>query len=151
MNEKEKVVNNSAMTYLTFTIGEEIYGLDIDYVTQIINILDITKIPGQPNYVKGVINLRGQIVPVMEVRAKFKRKSIEYDDRTCIIVLSVEEMTVGLIVDSVSEVVSIEDNSISDVPELGRNRQEGYLEGFHKGNNKVVAILNCAELIKHEE
>ncbi len=149
--ERKAEADNEAKTYLTFIIGEEIYGLDIGFVTQIINILEITKIPGQPDYVKGVINLRGQIVPVMEVRNKFNRKSIEYDDRTCIIVVSIKEMTVGLIVDSVSEVVSIAEHSIAEVPEFGRSRQEDYLDGFYKDEEKVVALLNCAELIRHED
>ncbi|HKL10809.1 MAG TPA: chemotaxis protein CheW [Clostridia bacterium] len=149
--KRKAETDNEAKTYLTFVIGEEIYGLDIGFVTQIINILEITKIPGQPDYVKGVINLRGKIVPVMEVRSKFKRKAIEYDDRTCIIVLSVEEMTVGLIVDGVAEVVSIEKNSLTEVPEFGCNSQEDYLDGFYEKKEKVVALLNCAELIRHKE
>jgi purine-binding chemotaxis protein CheW len=149
--ERKAEADNEARTYLTFTIGEEIYGLDIGFVTQIINILEITKIPGQPDYVKGVINLRGQIVPVMEVRRKFNRMAIEYDDRTCIIVLCVEEMIIGLIVDSVAEVVYIEEHLISGIPEFGCNKQKNYLDGLYKDDGKVVALLNCAELIRHED
>lgn len=137
-------------TYLTFSVGDALYGLDIGTVTQIINIQEITEIPGQPDYVKGVINLRGQIVPVMEVRGKFDQKAIEYDDRTCIIVVNVDDMAVGLIVDRVSEVVGVPKAALSEVPVRSGADRSPWLEGFYQTEGKVVALLKCEELVSHE-
>lgn len=87
--------------YLIFTLDKETYGVEIKYVTEIIGIQTITEIPELPEYVKGIINLRGKIIPVMDVRLRFKKEPKEYNDRTCIIVLDIRDLTIGLIVDRV--------------------------------------------------
>ena len=95
--------------YLIFSLGNEFYGIEIKYVTEIIGVQPITEIPELPDYIKGIINLRGKIIPVMDVRIRFKKSPMEYNDRTCVIVIDVKDTSVGLIVDSVSEVLSIEE------------------------------------------
>src|SRR3972149_6846013 len=91
--------------FLTFLIGEEYYGVGIEYVIEIIRMIKITPMPEMFNFIKGVVNLRGKVIPVMDVRLRFGLKESEYDDRTCIIVVSIGELEIGLIVDTVSEVI----------------------------------------------
>src|SRR5690554_6663806 len=97
--------------YLTFAIGNEAYGIEIRFVTEIIGLQPITEVPEVPKYVKGIINLRGKIIPVIDVRLKFRKEPIPYDDRTCIVVIALDTLVVGLIVDNVAEVVSIGDDN----------------------------------------
>lgn len=98
--------------YLTFPLGNEVFGIEIKYITEIIGIQTITIVPEVPKYVKGIINLRGKIIPVVDVRLKFNKEEAEYNDRTCIIVIDIKDITIGLIVDCVSEVVDITDENI---------------------------------------
>ena len=95
--------------YLAFILENEYYGIDISAVIEIIGIQKITQMPQQPDYVNGVINLRGKIIPTIDVRTRFAKQKVEYDERTCIIVVEVREMMVGFIVDRVDEVISISD------------------------------------------
>ncbi len=148
--EAELLLDENTKKYLTFTIGEESYGIKIESVTQIIGIQPITKIPNQPEYVKGVINLRGQIIPLMEVRTKFMKETIPYDDRTCVVVISKDEIDVGLIVDRVSEVMNIHDDHIADTHNV-RKEESHYIQGIANLNEKVVIILDIDELLLHEE
>lgn len=136
---------------LTFTIDDEIYGVKIENITQIIGIQHITYIPNQPEYVKGVINLRGQVIPVMEVRTKFKKPAIEYDDRTCIIVVNKEDMLVGLIVDRVSEVINIKKSDTSPTPDFNEKVKIEYIRGIAHPEGKVVILIDVDKLLNTEE
>ena len=136
--------------YLTFILGNEVYGLEILYVTEIIGIQKITPVPDMPEYVKGVINLRGKVIPVMDVRLRFKMKVRDYDERTCIIVINVRDTTVGLIVDTVKEVSEIQQDQI----ETTNRFRKGYGNHFMKGMGKIgdeVKILLDAEALLFEE
>lgn len=143
--EKQKGKN------LTFIIDTETYGLEIKYVRQIIGMQKITFVPDQPIYKKGIINLRGQIIPIMDLRLKFKKEENEYGDRTCIIVLDVNDMTVGIIVDQVSEVVTIYDDDIVDPPEFDAEIQNRLIRGIGKTNQKVIILLDSCQLVKDGE
>jgi chemotaxis signal transduction protein len=103
--------------FLTFPLENEIYALSVDVVTEIIGIQDITEVPELPEYVRGIINLRGQIVPVIDLRLKFEKVSKAYDDKTCIIVIEERDISLGLIVDAVAEVVDIPDAQMVDYPQ----------------------------------
>lgn len=103
--------------FLTFPLENEIYALSVDVVTEIIGIQDITEVPELPEYVRGIINLRGQIVPVIDLRLKFEKVSKAYDDKTCIIVIEERDISLGLIVDAVAEVVDIPDAQVVDYPQ----------------------------------
>jgi len=136
---------------LTFNVDNEIYGFEIKYVRQIIGLQDITPVPEQPKYIKGIINLRGQIIPVMDVRLKFQKEEKDYDDRTCIVVLDVDDLSLGVIVDRVSEVIEIADENITDAPDFDQEINERYIRGIGKIEEKVVILLDCKQLIKHGE
>lgn len=148
MSEQEEDTQKGK--YLTFSLDKECFGIDIMHVTEIIGIQAITEVPDLPEYVKGIINLRGKIIPVMDVRLRFKKCPKAYNDRTCVIVVDMREVSVGLIVDSVSEVLRIAEGDIIPPPELqkGGNR---YIQGIGKVGNEVKLLLDCDKLLHDDE
>ncbi|GKX68566.1 chemotaxis protein CheW [Inconstantimicrobium mannanitabidum] len=136
--------------FLTFMIEEISYGIEVMYVKEIIGIQPITEVPEIPEYVKGIVNLRGNIIPVMDVRLRFKKQALEYNDRTCIIVVEVQDMLVGLIVDRVSDVVLINDADIVSPPEFN-NINNRYIKGIGKMANDVKLILDCDKLLNDDD
>lgn len=137
--------------YLTFNIGTEFYGIEVRYVTEIIGIQVITEVPELPEYIKGIINLRGKIIPVMDVRLRFKKPSKEYNDRTCVIVVDIQDISVGLIVDSVSEVITIPDQDIVEPPQMNKGFGNKYIKKIGKVGNDVKLLLDCEKLLSEEE
>ena len=137
--------------FLTFTLDDEVYGIEIQHVTEIIGIQSITKVPEVPDYVKGIINLRGKIIPVIDVRLKFSKPAMEYDDRTCIVVIDINDVSVGLIVDNVDEVLTIDDEDIAAPPANKTGFENRYIKGIGKAGDKVQLLLDCEKLLKTEE
>jgi purine-binding chemotaxis protein CheW len=137
--------------YLTFALGDEAYGLEIGHVTEIVCIQPITPIPEVPEYVKGVINLRGKIIPVIDVRKRFGRQSAEYDDRTCIVVVDIQDVSAGLIVDYVSEVITIDDANIVPPPDYRSGAQTRYIKAIGKVGDDVKLLLDCEKLFRDGE
>lgn len=137
--------------FLTFSIGKEEYGIEIKYVTEITGLQAITEVPELPNYIKGIINLRGKIIPVMDVRLRFKKEPREYNDRTCVIVIDIRNLSIGLIVDTVSEVLSIADQDIVLPPEVTQAYHNRYIQGIGKSSTGVKLLLNCEKLINDED
>jgi purine-binding chemotaxis protein CheW len=156
-NLLEEIIGNEEDTqkdkYLIFSIGKEFYGIDIKYVIEIIGIEPITEVPELPDYIRGVINLRGKIIPVMDVRLKFKKEEKEYDDRTCIIVVEIDNISIGLIIDTVLEVANIQENNISPPPKTSTNRDTAnkYIKGIGKLQNEVRLLIDCHKLLEEEE
>ena len=132
--------------YLTFLLGGEVYGIGIDYVREIIGIQPVTPIPEYPVYIRGVINLRGKIIPVMDVRLRFGKPEQPYDARTCIIVVDIFDALVGLIVDRVSEVVAIPDDKIAEPPKIN-GREAGFLKGLGMVGGSIKLLLDCNVLL----
>ena len=112
--------------YLTFLVGEVAYGIEISYVMEIISVQEITLVPHTHAYVKGIINLRGTVVPVIDMGMRFGRGEIVYTEKTCIIVLSMDDMSVGILVDGVQDVVDIDDDSIQEPPKTTGNSLKNY-------------------------
>ena len=136
--------------YLIFSTGNELYGMEIRYVIEIIGIQPITEVPDMPVYVKGITNLRGKIIPVMDARLRFKKAVREYDDRTCIVVLNTSELSIGLIVDSVSEVISMNDEDIAPPPNVSKSGHK-YIKGIGKADGNVKLLLDCQKLMAVDE
>lgn len=136
--------------YLTFSLGNEFYGIEIKYVTEIIGIQAITEVPELPEYIMGIINLRGKIIPVMDVRLRFRKSFKEYNDRTCIIVIDFKDTSIGLIVDSVSEVLSISDNEIVPPPNINKDGSK-YIKAIGKVGNDVKLIIDSDKLLNEIE
>jgi purine-binding chemotaxis protein CheW len=151
MREQLEIVDETAQDtqkgkFLTFRLDHEYYGIEIKYVTEIIGIQQITEIPEMPAYIRGIINLRGKIIPVMDVRLRFNKVMCPYNDRTCIIVIDVKDLSVGLIVDSVSEVTTIQEEDIVDPPEMSSSSNK-YVMGIGKVGSEVKLLLNCDTLL----
>lgn len=137
--------------FLTFNLGEEVFGLEIKYVTEIIGLQPATKIPEVAEYIKGIINLRGKIIPVIDMRLKFGKEPIEYNDRTCIIVVDTQELVVGLIVDRVSEVLAIDDADVAPPPDIRTGIKNRYIHGIGKVDGGVKLLLDCKRLLSDDE
>lgn len=137
--------------FLSFRLGDEEYGVEILRVREIIGIIDITSLPQTPEYVKGVINLRGKIIPVIELRRKFGLPSIEFDEATCIIVVEVmvgeDQFQVGIIVDTVSEVLPIPPEDIEPAPRFGDSLNTEVIQGMGKTRDRVVILLDLDRVL----
>jgi len=137
--------------YLTFVLDNEGYGLEILKVREIIGVLNITPIPRTPEYVKGVINLRGKVIPIIDLRLKFGLPSVEWTDETCIIVVDVSGVELGIIVDQVSEVRDIADESIEDPPTVGVHAETDFILGIGKGEGEVTLLLDISRVLTQED
>ena len=133
--------------YLTFHLAGEDYGIEIQYVIEIIGIQNITDVPDMPAFIRGVINLRGKVVPIMDVRARFGIEDRDYDDRTCIIVVNIDSTEVGLVVDEVSEVADIPEKNVEPAPRTNKNQGDSYIQGMGKINNDVKILLDVHKLL----
>lgn len=138
--------------YMTFKNLGEYYGVALKHVVEIVGIQKITAIPEVEDYIKGLINLRGKIIPVIDVRVRFRQEPFEYNDRTCIIIINVNDILVGLIVETIAEVVEIDDSEIVPPPTLNpKNVRNQYVYGLGKVGESVKMLLDPEKLIKDEE
>ena len=137
--------------FLTFTLEDEVYGIEIRYVTEIIGIQSITEVPELPDFIRGIINLRGKIIPVMDVRVRFRKQQIPYNDRTCIIVIDISDVSIGLIVDTVAEVMNIAEENVVPPPDSRTGFSNRYVKGIGKVEGEVKLILDCERLLRDEE
>lgn len=137
--------------YIVVSIGNEQYGIDIQYIDNIVRMQRITRVPKAQNYFKGVINLRGEIIPVMSMRLKFGLDDDVYTGTTRIIIIKLEQYPIGIIVDEVKEVVSLEENSIEKITNSGVEDNNGYLSGIGKHNGSLISLLNISSVIIEKE
>ena len=139
--------------YVTFKSGSEYFGIKIEYVNEIIVYQEITEIPETEDYIKGLINLRGKIIPVVDARIRFRQEPFEYNDRTCIIVLNVKNLVVGLIVEKIAEVVEITEGNIVPNPKIGKadKSQNKYVYGIGRVVDKVKLLLDPEKLLNDED
>lgn len=138
--------------YMTFRTGNEYFGIELKYINEIIGIQPITAIPEVEDYIKGLINLRGKIIPVIDVRVRFKQEEKPYNDRTCIIIINVKSIVVGLIVETIAGVVQIDDASIELPPSFSSSiTKNHYVYGLGKTGDSVKLLLDVDKLIRDEE
>jgi len=137
--------------YLTFRLGDEDYGIDISYVTEIIGLQKITEVPDMPQFVRGVINLRGRVIPVIDIRSRFQMDERKYDDRTCVIVVNINNTDVGLVVDIVNEVISIPENNISPPPSVHKGSASRFVRAMGRVNDAIKILLDMDKLLFDEE
>ncbi|OHW63250.1 chemotaxis protein CheW [Andreesenia angusta] len=137
--------------YLTFGLDEEEFGIEIEYVREIIGIQPISEIPEIPSFIRGIINLRGQIIPVIDIRARFKKEVLDYNDRTCIIVVDIKDIAIGLIVDKVLEVLNIPEENLVPPPDYKTGIQNGYIKMIGKSGDGVKLIIDCEQLLGEAE
>ncbi|MBS1792373.1 MAG: chemotaxis protein CheW [Acidobacteria bacterium] len=148
---KTDVKNHHGGKFLSFFLKQEEYGIEILKVQEIIGILPITRVPRTPEFVKGVINLRGKIIPVTDLRSKFGMEEREETTETCIIVVQTNGLEIGVIVDKVSEVLDITDKEIEDVPTFGTDVSTDYLLGIGNTNGRVRLLLDIERILTAQE
>ncbi len=138
--------------FLMCKIGEETYGIDIQHVTDIIELQKITEVPDMPEYVRGVINLRGNVIPVIDMRLRFGMDSKEFDDRTVITVVNIKSYSIGFIVDTATEVVDIPEKNIDPAPSFHESgKQNKYIAGLGKLEDQVIILLDMEKLVGERE
>jgi len=141
--------------YLTFTLADEEYGIGILKIKEIIGMMPITSVPQTPQFVKGVINLRGKVIPVVDLRLRFAMEAIDYNERTCIIVVEIggrgADIVIGIVVDSVSEVLNIKSEDIEDTPTFGTRLNTDYILGMAKMEGKVKILLDIDTVLSQNE
>ena len=152
---KNEEVTNSVTTNLSFMLDDEVYATDVENVLEILEVKPITKIPRSPEYIKGVINLRGSVLPVVDLKKVFGLPPVEINEDTCIIVLSVEidgeQITLGALVDAVSEVLEIEQDTIEPAPSIGNKYNANFLQGMWKKDEDFIMLLNVNNVFAREE
>jgi len=152
---REEKTNAREGKYLTFSLADEEYGIGILKVKEIIGIITITTVPQTPSHVKGVINLRGKVIPVVDLRLKFGLPSMDYTERTCIIVIEISKdnsrILIGILVDSVSEVLNIKGADIEDTPNFGARLNTDYILGMAKTGGKIKILLDIDRVMSAED
>jgi purine-binding chemotaxis protein CheW len=155
IDQAVKVMADKEGKYLTFTLAEEEYGIGILKIKEIIGMLPITSVPQTPDFVKGVINLRGKVIPVMDLRLRFGMMSMDYTERTCIIVVEISgqagTILVGIVVDAVSEVLNIKGDDIEKTPTFGTKLNTDYILGMAKMEGGVKILLDIDQVLSSDE
>lgn len=141
--------NEISEKFLTFWTDNQLFGISIADVVQIVGVQEITQVPEFPEYAKGIINLRGHIIPVLDMRLRLHKEEVPYNERTCIIVINIKENLLGLIVDAVDEVTKIQSQDISNPPKMSRDVTNTYLQGIAKLENKVVLLLDTEKILNN--
>ena len=140
--------DEKANMFLLFHLADEIYGVNIKHVTEIIEMQSITEVPDMPGFIKGVINLRGRVIPVMDLRLRLDMSERDYDDRTCVIIAQSEKTSMGVIVDTVAEVQSINNEEIEAAPEFnGDGKRENIVDGMGKMDDNVILLIDVHRLL----
>jgi len=155
MNQAIKATTIRTGKYLTFTLEKEEYGIGILKVKEIIGMMPVTSVPRTPDFVKGVINLRGKVIPVIDLRLKFTMGEIPYTDRTCIIVVEIDSdsttVLIGIVVDAVSEVLNVRGEDIEETPTFGTSLNTDYILGMAKMEGGVKILLDIDKVLSQEE
>ena len=155
MDQAIKTMSDKEGKYLTFIMAEEEYGIGILKIKEIIGMMNITTVPQTPEFVIGVINLRGKVIPVVDLRARFGMDTIDYTDRTCIIVVEIEGKSgvvmIGIVVDAVSEVLNIKGDEIEDTPTFGTKLNTDYILGMAKMEGGVKILLDIDKVLNAKE
>ncbi|KPP96458.1 MAG: chemotaxis signal relay system purine-binding protiein CheW [Bacteroidetes bacterium HLUCCA01] len=146
-SQNESKLNVEGGKFLTFFLGKEEYALEILKVQEIIGMMPITPVPNMPGYIRGVLNLRGKIIPVMELRIRFGLMPVEDTEETCIVVVQSGSYLMGVVVDKVSEVAEIDTKQIEEVPTLGGAMHNEYLSGIGKFENSVKLLLDVEKVL----
>lgn len=139
------------LTAMTFLINDTEYGIDIKDVRDIVRMQEITYFPNQPDYIKGLINLRGKIIPTMDIGSKFNLKERIYDDRTCIVVIENQDLILGMIVDRINEVKSFKPEAISVPGKTGEGRVNNFLMGIGRTADVNTLLLKTEKIMSHDE
>lgn len=155
MSQTIQIMSEKEQKYLTFSLAGEEYGISILKIKEIIGMMTITTIPQTPEFVKGVINLRGKVIPVVDLRLRFAMEAGDYTERTCIVVVETGATSaafqIGIVVDSVSEVLNIRGENVEDIPTFGTKLNADYILGVAKMEGDIKILLDIDQVLKADE
>lgn len=146
-----EIKDNEELQLVVFKLGDEEYGVEITQVQEIIRMMETTRVPKAPNFIKGVINLRGKVIPVIELKKRFGLEECNVDDQTRIIVVEVQDYTVGMIVDCVSEVLRLSSKAIEPTPPVFSNLSDEYIRGVGKMESRLLILLDLNKILSISE
>lgn len=146
-NMEEEIEDTMSNRYLVFDLDNQEYAVSIQHVVDIINVQPVTRVPSCPEFVRGITNLRGKVIPIIDVRLRFGKLQQDYSERTCIIVVELGDVSVGMIVDSVSEVITLEDHQISPPPTFQNGVDVRFINGIGKAENGIKLLLDCKTVL----
>ncbi len=151
LQDRTALAGEGSREYLTFTLGDEEYGIDILNVQEIRGYDAVTKIANSPDFIKGVINLRGIIVPVIDMRLKFQLGAVEYNQFTVVIILNITGRVIGMVVDGVSDVVALQGEQIRSAPQFGAVLETDYIDGMATLEDRMVILVDIEKLMSSSE
>ena len=151
MSQVEQVENSEITQWVTFRLEDERYGINVMQVQEVLRMTEIAPVPGAPDYVLGIINLRGNVVTVMDTRKRFGLPQHEPDDATRIVIIEAEEQVVGILVDSVAEVVYLNQNDIESPPNVGNEESSRYIQGVANRDDGLLILVDLNKLLTDEE
>lgn len=150
-NAAAEAVTDPVIQLVTFKLADETYGIDVMHVQEVLRISEIAPVPGAPAYVLGIINLRGNVVTVIDTRSRFGLPSAETDDSSRIVIIESEEMVVGILVDSVAEVVELNQSEIDSAPNVGNDESSRYIQGVANRESDLLIVVDLNRLLTEEE
>ena len=151
MNTSEQAENNPVTQWVTFRLEDETYGVNVMQVQEVLRMTEIAPVPGAPSYVLGIINLRGNVVTVMDTRSRFGLPPHEPDDATRIVIIEAEDQVVGILVDSVAEVVYLKQSDIEIAPSVGNEESSRYIQGVANRDEGLLILVDLDKLLTDEE
>ncbi|MEE8321700.1 MAG: chemotaxis protein CheW [Gammaproteobacteria bacterium] len=151
--KKNRNAGDKLLQWVTFRLDDEVYGINVMQVQEVLRITEIAPVPGAPNFVMGIINLRGNVVTVIDTRKRFGLLPKEADDSTRIVIIEVEEQVIGILVDSVAEVVNLSESQIEKAPNLGNENTESakYIQGVHSRDDDILILIDVNKLLSDSE
>lgn len=151
MSEFDTKQNNPVMQWVTFRVGDEKYGINVMQVQEVLRVAEIAPVPGAPSYVLGIINLRGNVVTVIDTRNRFGLMSKETDDNSRIVIIETESHIIGILVDSVAEVVELRSSDIETAPNVGNEDTSRYIQGVTSRDNELLILVDLNKFLSDEE
>ena len=151
MSQSEQAENNPITQWVTFRLADETYGINVMQVQEVLRMTEIAPVPGAPDYVLGIINLRGNVVTVMDTRKRFGLMPTEADDATRIVIIEAEDQVVGILVDSVAEVVYLKQSDIETAPNVGNEESSRYIQGVANRNEGLLILVDLNKLLTDDE
>ena len=151
MSQLEEKQNNPVMQWVTFRLGDEKYGINVMQVQEVLRVAEIAPVPGAPSYVLGIINLRGNVVTVIDTRNRFGLMSKETDDNSRIVIIETESHIIGILVDSVAEVVELRASDIETAPNVGNEETSRYIQGVTSRDNELLILVDLNRFLSDEE
>ncbi len=151
LEEKPEVMENTVSQYVTFRISKEIYGVDVARVQEVLNLVEITYMPNFSSFMKGVIDLRGDIVPLIDMRLKFKIEEKEYDENTAIVIVELHDKLFGMIVDTVLDVVNLSIDEVRESDNLSDEHESEFVKGIGRINDNLIIVLDVNKLLSNDD